>query len=397
MVSTKQKVVIIIPTYNESGNVKNTSQALQKVFRTLPSIYDPHILFVDDSSPDGTALVVREIIKTHPNVHLLLNKTKSGLGGAYKKGMRYSMDKLSADVMFEFDADLSHDPTQIPAMLAKISEGYDMVMGSRYISGGGIPSNWGFHRKFLSVVGNTFIRTVMLNFKLHDWTTGYRAIKSSVAVAIVPELQSSAFSGYTWQIGFLIKSLAAGFKVAEVPFKFVDRTYGHSKLGPEYIVNTIVYIMKVRLDQIFKHRLFKFIVTGGTGALVQFMALYLYRRAIPYQLAFFLAIETAVVSNFILSNIWTFADRKLKAKAIPGKFVQFNLASGGSILIQQTIAFLGERFIGLVALFTVPIINMHIDTGMMFAVVGILVGMFWNFFAYNHFIWRSTSTEAKKK
>jgi putative flippase GtrA len=129
-------------------------------------------------------------------------------------------------------------------------------------------------------------------------------------------------------------------------------------------------------------------MTGGIGSLVQFTALYLYRGAFPYQLAFFLAIETAVVGNFMLSNLWTFADRKIKPIQIPGKFVQFNLASGGSILIQQTIAFLGERFIGFINLFTVPFTSIVIDTGMMFAVVGILIGMFWNFFAYSHFIWK---------
>ncbi len=382
-----QKVVIIIPTYNESGNVKNTTKALLKVFRIITS-YDLHILFVDDSSPDGTATIIRDLMRVHKNIHLLLNKQKSGLGGAYKKGMRYAIDKMNADILFEFDADLSHDPTRVPAMLKKLSEGYDMVMGSRYIKDGGIPADWGLHRKFLSVGGNLFINCVMLDFRIHDWTTGYRAIRRELVEKIIPELSSATFAGYSWQIGFLIKSLQAGYKVAEVPIHFVDRTYGRSKLGPEYIINNMTFILKVRLQQILNHRLFKFIVTGGTGSVVQFLALYFYRRALPYQLAFFLSIETAVVSNFILSNLWTFADRKLKASQVPGKFLQFNLASGGSILIQQAIAFFGERFIGLIPLFIVPLIGMKIDTGMMFAVVGILVGMFWNFFAYNHFIWK---------
>jgi dolichol-phosphate mannosyltransferase len=381
------KVVVIIPTYNEKDNVTVVTKALLKVFRVTEG-YDLHILFVDDSSPDGTAEVIRTLIRAHSNVHLLLNKTKSGLGGAYKKGMRYSLDKLGADIIFEFDADLSHDPSRIPPMLDKLAEGYDMVMGSRYIKGGAIPSNWGIHRKIMSLGGNTFIKFVMLNFGLHDWTTGYRAIKSSVVATIVPRLQSSAFSGYTWQIGFLIKSLAAGYKVAEVPIHFVDRTSGKSKLGPEYIVNTIMYIMKVRLDQILKHRLFKFVITGGTGALVQLIFLQVYRPLMPFQLAFFLAIETAIISNFTLSNIWTFADRKLKSSAIPKKFLQFNLTSGGSILIQQLIALFGENVIGLFALFTLPIIGFVVDTGTMYAVAGILVGMFWNFFAYNTFIWK---------
>jgi putative flippase GtrA len=111
--------------------------------------------------------------------------------------------------------------------------------------------------------------------------------------------------------------------------------------------------------------------------------------AIPsFQLAIFLSIETAIVSNFIWSNLWTFADRKLRPTQIPAKFIQFNLASGGSVFIQQLIAFIGEKFIGLFLLFTVPFINLPVDTGVMYAVTGILIGMFWNFFAYSHFVWK---------
>jgi dolichol-phosphate mannosyltransferase len=310
--------------------------------------------------------------------------------------MRYAIDKLRADVVFEFDADLSHDPAVIPAMLSKIDEGYDFVLGSRYIKGGGIPKNWGLHRKFLSVVGNLFIKYVMLNFRIHDWTTGYRAIKTSVVEAVIPELQSNTFSGYSWQIGFLVKSMEKRFKITEVPFVFRDRTYGRSKLGPEYIINNMVFLLKLRLSQIFKSRIFKFIVTGGTGAVVQLTTLQIYRRFLPYQAAFFLAIETAVVSNFILSNLWTFADRKLEAREIPGKFIAFNLASGGSIIIQQALAFGGEKMIGLRPLFTLPVLNKSIDTGLIFAVAGIFIGMFWNFFAYSHIIWKASPKKKSK-
>lgn len=146
--------------------------------------------------------------------------------------------------------------------------------------------------------------------------------------------------------------------------------------------------MKTRISEIISSRIFKFLVTGGTGTLVQIIALYFYRMGLAYQIANFLSIETAIVSNFTLSNLWTFADRKLKATQIPGKFVQFNLASAGSILIQMAIAFVGEKFIGLYALFTVPVANVAVDTGMIFSMVGILIGMFWNFFAYNRFVWK---------
>ena len=302
--------------------------------------------------------------------------------------MTYALDKLKADIVFEFDADLQHDPSRIPVMLQAISQGADMVLGSRYIAGGGIPDNWGLHRKFLSVIGNLFIRTIMLNNKIHDWTTGYRAIKSSVVRSVLPELNEKKFSGYTFQIGFLVKAIQHRYTVSEVPFIFRDRKNGHSKLGPEYIINTLRYIMKLRFQQFLHSRVLKFILVGGTGALIQFTALHFYRRVMPFQLAFFLAIETSILSNFTWNNLWTFKDRKLKPLQIPLKFLQFNLASGGSILIQQTIAFFGERFIGLYTLFSIPFTPFTIDTGAMFAVAGILIGMFWNFFAYSRIIWR---------
>ena len=149
--------------------------------------------------------------------------------------------------------------------------------------------------------------------------------------------------------------------------------------------------MKTRITQIINSRIFKFVLVGGFGSLVQFTFLYLYRQFIPaYQLAIFLSIETAIVSNFIWSNLWTFSDRKLKAIQIPGKFLQFNLASAGSIIIQQIVAFLGEKFIGLFSILEFGIWNLRfdLDTGMMFAVIGIAIGMFWNFFAYSRFVWK---------
>ena len=381
-------VVVIIPTYNEQANIVPVVRELARVFRQIKS-FNFHILFVDDNSPDGSAKVISTEIKRHAHIRLLSNKRKGGLGHAYKKGMRYAIQKLHADIIVQFDGDLSHDPNKLPAMLDKIEGGSDMVLGSRYMRGGGIPPHWPPDRKFLSIVGNLFIRLVMFNFKVHDWTTGYRVITKELVEKILPVLRHSAFNGYTWQIGFLVKSIQAGFKVDEVPFVFKDRTEGHSKLGPEYIFNTVRYIMKVRIEEILRNRLVKFALTGGTGAVIQLVTLELYRNFAPFQLAFFLAIETAILSNFTLSNLWTFSDRKLKLAQVPAKFLTFNLTSGGSILIQQLIAFLGEKYIGLLPLFTLPIINFKVDTGTMYAVAGIFMGMFWNFFAYSKIIWKA--------
>ena len=139
-------------------------------------------------------------------------------------------------------------------------------------------------------------------------------------------------------------------------------------------------------------RVVRFAMVGAFGALVQLIALQLWRMIFTTEKAFvvanFLSIETAIVSNFIWSNLWTFKDRKLKASQIPLSFVTFNLSSAGSILIQTVIAYVTAHTVGLVPLFSVPVINYVVDTGVISAIIGILIGMFWNFFAYNTFIWK---------
>lgn len=383
-----KKAVVILPTYNEKENVGIVIPILNDVAKSVKN-WKLEVLVVDDTSPDKTYEVVKALQKKYSFLHLLVNKKKAGLGSAYLKGMAEAFSTLKADVVFEFDADLSHDPLKIPEFLKKIDEGYDLVVGSRYRPGGSIPNNWGLHRKFLSVFGNITIMIMLLNFAIRDWTGGYRAITKKVYEAVAPEMDNERFFGYTFQIGFLHKAVRKGFKITEVPFNFFDRTIGVSKLGPEHFKNTLIFITKVRIEEIITHRIFKFAFVGGVGALVQLSSLQILRTLFPFQLAFFLSIECAVVSNFILNNLWTFSDRKLSISEIPSKFIQFNFASAGSIVIQQVIAFVGQFGIGIFNLFTLPVINYTVDTGLIFAVSGILIGMFWNFFAYSKFIWKA--------
>lgn len=378
---------VIIPTYNEAGNIKKTIGELLDVFADIKS-WKMQILVVDDSSPDKTYEIVQDLRKDIKNLYLIINKKKSGLGSAYLKGMSYAFGDLNSDVIFEFDADLSHNPKKIPEFLKKIDEGYDLVVGSRYIPGGSIPKDWALHRKFLSRVGNLVIRTILTNFSISDWTTGYRAITKKTYQLISPEMIGERFSGYTFQIGFLYKAVQNKLKIAEVPFHFIDRKIGNSKMGPEYIFNNIIFLIKIRVEEFMKSRIFKFLVVGSFAAGVQLVSLEFFRLFATYLVANILSIETSIIFNFISNNLWTFSDRKLKMKEVPLKFIQFNLTSGGSIIIQMIVAFLGMTFIGLKDLFILPIIGYQIDTGPVFSAVGIIIGMFWNFFAYNFFIWK---------
>ena len=392
----QHSAVVIIPTYNERENIERTVTALLKVFRDITG-WQLRILVVDDTSPDKTYEVVHELHKVHPEVELLLNKKKRGLGGAYLVGMAHAFGPMGAEVVFEFDADLSHDATKIPLFLKEIEQGADMVLGSRYMPGGGIPQNWGWHRKLLSGLGNIVIMVVFTRFTIRDWTSGYRAITKRVYEAVHAYLHSERFSGYTFQIGFLYRAVQLGFTIKQIPYVFADRIKGYSKIGPEYIKNNLLFIFRVRLQEIIASRIFKFLVVGATGAAVQLSSLMLYRWLVPsfeygflttFFAASFLSIESAIIINFILNNGWTFADRKLEQGQYVWKFLQFNLTSIGSIVIQLALAAVGEATIGLRPLFTLPIIAYTVETGLVFAITGILLGMGWNFFAYNKFIWK---------
>lgn len=383
----KKHAVIIIPTYNERDNISRVVAALAEVFAHIKD-WQMSILVVDDTSPDKTYEVVKILQKEYSFLYLFMNKKKSGLGGAYLAGMKHAFGELNADIVFEFDADLSHDPKILPQMLDKIDEGYDLVLGSRYIPGGSMAKEWGLHRKFLSYFGNLFINVVFFDFSVRDWTAGYRAITKKTYLLVHPQLHSDRFSGYTFQIGFLYNTLRQGLKVAEVPYVFVDRTIGESKIGAEYMKNTMIYILKMRWNEVLQSRVFKFVVVGGIGAIIQLSSLQLWRTMLPFQIAFFASIETAIISNFLLSNLWTFADRKLQRSQVISKFIAFNIASGGSIAIQQLLALVGEFSFGIVPLFIIPFTAIPFDSGTLYAVIGIFIGMFWNFFAYSRIIWK---------
>ncbi|NMB56441.1 glycosyltransferase family 2 protein [Candidatus Beckwithbacteria bacterium] len=373
-----QKTFIIIPTYNEKDNIGRLIEFIEeKVFPKIDKAkFAMHILIVDDSSPDGTADLVKKLQKKYKNLSLFLNKKKAGLGGAYMKGMTYAVDELDADLMFQMDADFSHDPLVIHAFLDKIDKGYDLVLGSRYIKGGSIPEDWGIHRKFMSLVGNLIVRAVLWTWTVNDWTTGYRAIKKEVFESLRKEMDRKEFSGYTWQIGFLHKTQRKGFKIAEVPINFIDREFGKSKIGAEYIKNTLLYIFKIRIREL--DRIIKFAVVGVIGFVVNLTALEVFYKAfgIRPDNAAAMGAELAIISNFCLNNLWTFKDRKISDfRKLIIKFLQFNLTSLGAVLIQKVGVWLGLKFFGE-------------SYYLLYFIASVAVGMVYNFVMYNKVIWK---------
>lgn len=242
------KVVVLIPTYNEAGNIERLIKKIILILRKVKG-WKWEILVVDDNSPDGTGDIVRQMEKRDKRVNLILREKKSGLGGAYLTGMKQAFGKMGASLVLIMDADLSHDPKYIPTFLDKVSGGADFVVGSRYIKGGSIAKGWAPHRKFLSIFGNKVTSLMLGSDFLSDWTSGFRAIEKEVYGKVRNKITD--FRGYTFNISFAYFAYTGGFKAGEVPIKFVDRTKGKSKLGFEYLFHTPVFLFRTRLGNIF--------------------------------------------------------------------------------------------------------------------------------------------------
>lgn len=206
---------IVVPTYNERQNLPRLVEAIRKHVRTP---YE--IIVVDDSSPDGTAELARELAKEHP-VRVLERPTKSGLGSAYRAGFAIA----KGDVVFEMDADMSHDPRYVPALIEAVRHGADVVIGSRYVADGRI-MGWSAYRKLVSAVGNGLAK-LALGLRVKDVTSGYRAYARE-AVDLVQSVKSD---GYAFQVEVLHLAREQGLRIAEVPITFENRTVGQSKLG----------------------------------------------------------------------------------------------------------------------------------------------------------------------
>jgi len=236
------KIVVIIPTYNERENISVLLDALAVEFRSIQ--HDMHVLVVDDTSPDRTAEVVREYMKDNPKIHLVVGE-RNGLGSAYLSGMRHAIDSLDADAVFEMDADLSHKPQDVRRMVECLDHGYDFVIGSRYVNGGTIPRNWGFHRRLISFYGNFVARYVAGIYHVRDCTAGFRAIRTKLLRKI--DLASITVQGYTFQAALLNKAVIHGARIIEIPVDFIDRTKGVSKLGVKDILEFIGNVFWIRL------------------------------------------------------------------------------------------------------------------------------------------------------
>jgi dolichol-phosphate mannosyltransferase len=227
---------MVVPTYNE---IENLADVVARVRRCSPAV---DILVVDDSSPDGTGELADRLARELPYVDVLHRPRKEGLGPAYLAGFRRALAD-GADYVLEMDCDFSHDPADVPRLLATMENGADLALGSRYVPGGGT-ENWGLVRRIVSSGGSLYAR-VLLGLPIRDLTGGFKCYRRAVLERI--DLDAIHSKGYAFQIEGTYRTIRAGFKVVEVPIKFVDRTEGTSKMSRTIFLEAVTRVPALRL------------------------------------------------------------------------------------------------------------------------------------------------------
>lgn len=213
------KVLVIIPTYNESDNILKT---IELVFDSAPKV---DVLVVDDNSPDKTGNLVKKLMKTEKRVNLLAREKKEGLGTAYVAGFKYALER-DYERIIEMDADLSHDPAEIPNFI-EASKQADVVVGSRYLNGANVV-HWPIRRLLLSYSANIYSR-IITGVPLNDTTSGFKCFRREVLEAL--DLDAVHSGGYSFQLEMNFRAYSKGFKLTEIPIIFTDRTLGRSKMN----------------------------------------------------------------------------------------------------------------------------------------------------------------------
>lgn len=231
--------LIIIPTYNEKDNIE---RIIQRVIAVSP---DFNVLVVDDNSPDGTGQVVERLGSQDARIKIIHRAGKQGLGTAYIAGFNFALDN-NYDLIFEMDADFSHDPAYLLDLMKKAEEGYDLVIGSRYLEGISVV-HWDLHRLLLSMWASFYTRLIT-GLPLSDPMAGFKCYRREVLTSI--PLNKIKSNGYSFQMEMHYRVFKKGFKMAEVPIVFVDRFQGKSKMGGKIIMEAALMAPRLRLGLI---------------------------------------------------------------------------------------------------------------------------------------------------
>lgn len=372
-------LTVIIPTFNEEANIRNIVMAVDAVFHEH-SLHG-QILVVDDNSSDATISTVHELKRQKENVEILVREKDHGLSQSVADGFSHA----ASDVFIVIDADFSHPPVLIPRMYDEIRKGSDIVIGSRYMEGGGI-KKWPLKRRLISI-GATFLGRLLFP-DITDPVSGFFAVRKEV-------VEKAALKPRGYKILLEVLGKGTWEKDKEIPFEFIDRQEGSSKLKIRTITDYALQVADITLYSFSHHhsaawrewkRVFKFGIVGISGIVVNLGILYILVEFFPMDIRFMgmddlfvklasaVAIEISILNNFIWNDIWTFSSApSRKVTSWWHRVIAFNVVSAGGAVINIVI------FNVLNGWFAVYYLAAQF--------IGILVGFVWNFLVNRRFTW----------
>jgi dolichol-phosphate mannosyltransferase len=335
----KKIACVILPTYNEARNVEILIPRIFEQADKIPT-HELHVLVVDDNSPDGTGDVVRKYTDEYPSLHMITGE-KKGLGEAYKRGIIFALSELKSDIVFQMDADLQHDPSLLPLFVNLYTHGFSLVIGSRFTPGG--TTDFPLARKLLSLAGNWLICFVGGLPRLRDCTSGYRCIRADLIQKC--DLSNLSTRGYSFQSSLLFELLRNGARVVEIPIIFSARLYGKSKLSFRDQLEFLTNLAKIRFRK--SHEFIAFCAIGTFGVIVNMGVYIVLTRSlgVSIEIASLIAIETSILSNFFLNNVWDFLRLGAESCGLT-KLVRFHTVAALAGVINYFLLLLLVKMIG---------------------------------------------------
>lgn len=382
-----KNILVIIPTYEEVDNIGDAIGAIERTAERSHA-YHFELLIVDDSSPDGTAQEVRKLQRKYNNLHLLSGR-KVGLGQAYIRGFRYALETSDCEAVVMMDADLSHDPADIPKLLRTLDKGTDYVIGSRYTSGGAIPGSWSLRRIVISRVANYVAHILVGTTRdISDMTGGFKAIRRAALEEI--DLTAINVNGYVFQVSLLHAFLSHGFRVKEIPITFGSRQNGTSKFRLRDVSEFLYHAYKLNPDAPIQ-RFVRFGLVGACGSAVNLATLTFLVQIIrinPF-VSVAAAIEFSILFNFLLNHYYTFrgygafqqSTRREPLESFLRKMVIFNFgALGGAAITFGVFTFFFK------------VVHLHY---LLADAIAIVVAMGWNYWMSTRFVWKTIDIPPK--
>jgi len=332
-------ISVVIPTYNEAENIGDLLKKIEEVLQDRTTEF----IVVDDNSGDGTAGIIKDLQYEIDNLYLIEREGKSGIGSAYKRGFQDAV----GEIVVQMDADFSHRPEDIPKLVSVIEDGNDIAIGSRYVEGG--DRNDPLIRRINPWIGR-FLYVYILKSPVSDFTSGFKAYKKEVAEKI-PDYDLP--DGFHFQAASLMKLVEQGKLTQEVPINFQPRRAGDPKYSTRDLIDNIELFVRLFLDHY--EQMIKFGIVGASGVLVNMGLLYFLTEemGIYYIISAIIAVETSIISNFALNELWTFVEKgKDGIKHVFKRFFKFNGISIAGMGINVGMLAVLTEFAGLYYLFS---------------------------------------------